>query len=111
LDRCWQLDISKVAHLKFKVAIHTRVKNSIALVRGTVEDRQGLPVPGVLVTVESGSAPYPDTGILSDEKGYFNIYLPSGHFRLGAHSPCGDYGTAECDSDADKYLLIHLDKN
>lgn len=80
----------------------------MALVKGTVEDKQGLPVPRALVAVESGTAPYPDMAIYSDEGGNFSIYLPTGHFRLGARSPEGGYGTVECDSDANKHLLIRL---
>jgi hypothetical protein len=78
------------------------------LIKGTVEDRQGLPVPETLIAVESGTAPYPDMAIFSDEEGNFSIHLPSGHFRLGAHSPEGGYGTVECDSDADEHLFIRL---
>jgi hypothetical protein len=78
------------------------------LIKGTVEDQQGLPVAEALIAVESGTAPYPDMAILSDEEGNFSIHLPSGHFLLGAHSPEGGYGTVECDSDADEHLLIRL---
>ncbi len=78
------------------------------LVKGTVQDRQGLPVPEALIAVEYGTVPYPDMAIFSDEEGNFSINLPVGHFRLAGHSQDGDYGTVECDSDADEHLLIHL---
>lgn len=80
------------------------------LVKGTVVDEKNSPVSGALIAVESGTAPYPDMAIYSDEKGNFSIHLPSGHFRLGAHSPEGGYGTVECDSDADEHLFIRLEE-
>jgi hypothetical protein len=81
----------------------------MALVQGKVEDNQGLPVSKALIVVESGTSPYPDIAVSSDEKGHFIIDLPCGHFCLKAHSLLGEHGTFEYNSDNNKYLLIRLE--
>ncbi len=78
------------------------------LIKGTIEDERGTPVPEAIIAIESGTVPCPDKAILSDEQGNFNINLPVGHFCLAGRSQDGGYGTVEFDSDTDKHLLIHL---
>jgi hypothetical protein len=80
----------------------------MALVVGTVEDMQGLPVSNALVTVEGGTQPYPDIAIYTDAEGHFQIHLPTGRFRLAAHSPNGGRGTVEYDSNTSDHLIICL---
>ena len=73
-------------------------------------DGKGSPVSGVLISVESGTAPYPDVAISSNDEGKFSVYLPSGRFRLGAYSQDGSYGTVELDSTVNPHLVIRLSK-
>lgn len=81
------------------------------LVIGTVVDDTSLPVSGALIAVESGTIPYPDMAVYSDEKGNFSIYLPSGNFRLSAHALVGGYGVVEYNSDSGEQLLIRLSEH
>lgn len=62
---------------------------------GRVVNEGGRPVPGAAVAVEWGTAATPEIGIVADAEGRFQVVLPDGRFRLGAHDQAGRSGVAE----------------
>ncbi|WP_105370794.1 carboxypeptidase-like regulatory domain-containing protein [Neorhizobium huautlense] len=62
---------------------------------GRVVHHNGRPAAGAFVWVATGTAPTPEIAVVSDEKGYFRLALPPGHFEIRARSEGGQEGKAE----------------
>lgn len=75
---------------------------SVRRIAGQVLDRNGAPVTGAVVSVEEGTAPTPEIGIVSGADGRFGIALPEGAFRIAAGTDDGRRGTAEVEVGPDR---------
>jgi Carboxypeptidase regulatory-like domain len=54
------------------------------VIRGTVRDADGLPIPQARAYFVSGPGSYPDTAAVTDENGEFALAAPSGgRYRIG----------------------------
>jgi Carboxypeptidase regulatory-like domain len=54
------------------------------VIRGTVRDPAGVPVPGARAYFVSGPGPYPDIAAVTNEHGEFALAAPSrGRFGIG----------------------------
>jgi Carboxypeptidase regulatory-like domain len=63
--------------------------------RGRVVDASDHPIPGAMVSVVWGTAPFPEIALLTDADGMFQLALPPGRFRLRAYAPDGASGDVE----------------
>lgn len=62
-----------------------------------------------LVTVEWGTAPTPEIGIVTGADGRFSVSLPEGRFRMAAYGPDESRGGADADgSQSDEEIVIRL---
>lgn len=71
-----------------------------------VHDTSGRPVAGAVVTVEDGTAPFPELAFVSNGDGRVSLALPAGRFAIAVVDPdSGRRGSASVDTSSGSAIV------